>query len=62
MLNIENISYDGPVAVVQVRLIKDGCDGRLSASASGATVVDPPTSYYDIGPGFVNAVYAFRLV
>lgn len=62
VLNIENISYDGPVAVVQVRLIKDGCDGRLSASAIGATVVDPPSGYYDIGPGFVNAVYAFRLV
>jgi hypothetical protein len=62
VLNIENISYDGPVAVVQVRLIKDGCDGRLSASAIGATVVDPPTSYYDIDPGFVNAVYEFRLV
>jgi hypothetical protein len=62
VLNIENISYDGPVAVVQVRLVKDGCDGRLSASAIGATVVDPPTGYYDIGPGFVNAVYEFRLV
>jgi hypothetical protein len=62
VLNIENISYDGPVAVVQARLIKDGCDGRLSASAIGATVVDPPTSYYDIDPGFVNAVYEFRLV
>lgn len=62
VLNIENISYDGPVAVVQVRLIKDGCDGRLSASASGATVVDPPSGYYNIDPGFVNAVYEFRLV
>jgi hypothetical protein len=62
VLNIENISYDGPVAVVQVRLIKDGCDGRLSASASGATVVDPPSGYYDIDSGFVNAVYVFRLV
>jgi hypothetical protein len=61
-LNIENISYDGPVAVVQVRLIKDGCDGRLSASASGADVVYPSTGYYDIPAGPVNAVYEFRLV
>ena len=61
-LNIENISYDGPVAVVQVRLIKDGCDGRLSAVASGADVVYPSPSYYDIPEGPVNAVYEFRLV
>jgi len=59
-LNIENISYDGPVAVVQVRLVKDGCDGRLSASASGADVVYPSTGYYDIPAGPVNDLYEFR--
>jgi hypothetical protein len=61
-LNIENISYDGPVAVVQVRLIKDGCDGRLSASASGADVVYLSTGYYDIPAGPVNALYEFRFI
>jgi len=62
VLNIENISYDGPVAVVQVRLIKDGCDGRLSAVASGADVVYPSTGYYDIPAGPVNALYEFRFI
>jgi len=61
-LNIENISYDGPVAVVQVRLIKDGCDGRLSALASGADVVYPSTGYYDIPAGPVNNLYEFRFI
>jgi hypothetical protein len=61
-LNIENISYDGPVAVVQVRLVKDGCDGRLSAVASGADVVYPSTGYYDIPAGPVNALYEFRFI
>jgi hypothetical protein len=61
-LNIENISYDGPVAVVQVRLIKDGCDGRLSAVASGADIVYPSTGYYDIPAGPVNDLYEFRFI
>jgi hypothetical protein len=62
VLNIENISYDGPVAVVQVRLVKDGCDGRLSAVASGADVVYPSTGYYDIPAGPVNDLYEFRFI
>jgi hypothetical protein len=48
--------------VVQVRLIKDGCDGRLSALASGADVVYPSTGYYDIPAGPVNNLYEFRFI
>jgi hypothetical protein len=48
--------------VVQVRLIKDGCDGRLSAVASGADVVYPSPGYYDIPAGPVNNLYEFRFI
>ncbi len=61
-LNIEDVSYEGPVAVVRVRLIKDGCDGRLSASVSDAVLVGPSGGYYDIPAGPVNNVYEFKLV
>jgi len=47
---------------VQVRLVKDGCDGELRVSASGLALISPPGGSYYVPEGPVNSIYSFWFI